>query len=363
MRFVPTNCLREGMEIAKTLYGRNSELLLCAGVIVNRDYIESIKRLRYPGVYIHDDDSKNIEIAGIISDDLRNEATKGIKKVFLKAEEGSPQAEKETNLRERVEQIIEELLSHSDMMVNMIDLKCFDNYTYSHSVNVAVLSIIVGISLNLSHDHLVKLGLGALMHDIGKVFVDKEILNKPGRLTHEEFEAIKQHSEFGYKYVKDKFKLPSLSCKAIADHHEKFDGTGYPQGKEKREISLFGRIIAVADIYDALTSERAYRKAINPSESMEYIMSGSGSLFDLEIVLIFIHKVAPYPIGTLVQLSNNWVGLVVENFEETCLRPRVRVLEKDGKRIEPFEIALNQDKNYLNVTVCGMAQVEQMDLF
>ena len=86
MRFVPTNCLREGMEIAKTLYGRNNELLLCEGVLVNQDYIDSIKRLRYPGVYIHDDDSKNIEIAAIISEDLRNEAVKSIKKVFLKAE-------------------------------------------------------------------------------------------------------------------------------------------------------------------------------------------------------------------------------------------------------------------------------------
>lgn len=350
MRFVPTNCLREGMELAKTLYGKNSELLLTGGIILNQSYIDSIRRLKYSGVYINDDISKDIEVVNVISDNLRIETMNGIKRIFVKAENGSRQV-KESELRQQVGDIVDELLRNKGIMVNMIDLRCFDNYTYSHSVNVAVLSIIIGIALGLKKDALVQLGLGSLMHDIGKVFIDKNILNKPGKLTDGEFKEIKEHSERGYQYVKDKFNLPTLSSLAIEDHHEKYDGSGYPNGKYKEEISLFGRIISVSDVYDALTSERPYRKAMNPSESMEYIMGGAGTLFDPKIVNVFIHKIAPYPVGTMVQLSNNWIGIVIENHESVCLRPTVRVIQQNGIQIEPFEISLQNDPNYLSVTI------------
>lgn len=355
MRFIPTNCLREGTELAKTLYGRNGELLLTSGIILNQSYIDNIKKLKYPGVYINDDISKDIEVVNVISDDLRIKAVNGIKKMFVKLENGGKQLANEADMSRLVGDIVDELLQNKDMMVNMIDLKCFDDYTYAHSVNVAVLSIIIGIAWGFKKNILVKLGLGALMHDIGKVFVDKRILNKPGKLTDEEYEEIKTHSDRGYRYVKDQLKLPAMTCQAVEDHHEKYDGSGYPHGKNKESISLLGRIIAVSDVYDALSSERSYRAAINPSESMEYIMGGSGTMFDPKIVKIFIHKIAPYPVGTLVQLSNNWLGIVIENFEAYCLRPTVRVIQQDGNVIEPFEISLRNDYKYLSVTIIGVA--------
>ena len=123
---------------------------------------------------------------------------------------------------------MDELLENKDVMVNMIDLKNFDNYTYAHSVNVAVLSIIIGIALDLNRNTLIKLGLGAILHDIGKVFINKGILNKPGKLTEVEFSKIKKHSMLGYKYIRDRFKLPTISHGAILEHHERYDGTGYP---------------------------------------------------------------------------------------------------------------------------------------
>ncbi len=355
MRFVPINCLRSGMQLAKTIYGKNNETLLKCGVILNQRYIDSIKRLKYPGIYINDDISKDIEIVNVISDNLRNKTVNDIKKIFVKSEHGSRHLFKEADIKKQVGDIIDELLNNQSMMVNMIDLKCFDNYTYSHSVNVAVLSIIIGIALGLKKNTLVKLGLGAILHDIGKVFIDIKILNKPGKLTDEEFEKIKEHSILGYEYVMEKFSLPDMSNRAIIDHHEKYDGSGYPMGKNKDEISLFGKIIAIADVYDALSSERSYRKAMNPSESMEYIMGGSGTLFDPKIVNIFIRKIAPYPVGTMVQLSNQWIGIVVENYESVCLRPTIRVIQEGENRIEPFEISLKDDSRYLNLTINGIA--------
>lgn len=355
MRFVPANCLREGMKLASTLYGKNNEKLLICGAILTDKYIQSINRLKYPGIYIEDDLSKDIDIINIISDSLRIETLNGVKKLFMKAESGSQQILNEKNIISYVESIIDELLRNRGMMVNMIDLKCFDNYTYSHSVNVAILSIIIGISLRLRRSELTNLGIGALMHDIGKVFISKKIINKQDKLTDEEFEEIKTHSMRGYEYLKEKFDFPNISYEAIVDHHEKFDGSGYPKGKKSNDISLFGRIIAISDVYDALTSERPYRKAINPSDSMEYIMAGAGNLFDPEIVEVFIHKIAPFPIGTMVNLSNGYIGLVIENYESFCLRPTIRVIKKGNEEIKPFEISLKDDKSYFNVTIEGLA--------
>lgn len=353
MRFIPTNCLREGMELAKTLYGTNNELLLNCGIILNQKYIDRISKLKYPGVYVNDDVSKDIEVVNVISDNLRIKIISGVKKIFVKAQDGAKPKVNKAEMSQLVGEIVDELLQNKGMMVNMIDLRCFDNYTYAHSVNVAVLSIIIGITLGLKKETLIKLGIGAIMHDIGKIFINKNILNKPGKLTDEEFQEIKKHSELGYKYVKDQLNLPAMSNQAIVDHHEKYDGSGYPNGKLKDKISLFGRIIAVSDVYDALSSERPYRKAMNPSESMEYIMGGAGTLFDPHIVNIFIHKIAPYPVGTMVQLSNNWVGIVVENFESVCLRPTIRIIEQDGNSVEPFEISLRNE--YLSITINGIA--------
>lgn len=355
MRFVPAGCLRVGMQVAKTLYGKNSERLLAEGVILNKKYIESIRRLSYSGVYINDDLSKDIEIINIISDELRIETMRGIKKLFIDAKDlKNPRGKKEM-ITQQVESIVEELLANQNMMVNMIDLKCFDDYTYLHSVNVAVLAIVTGIAMGLDRVTLSRLGLSAILHDIGKVFIDKKIVNKPDVLTDEEFEEMKRHSLLGYNYAKDKFKLPTASYTGIIDHHEKFNGSGYPYAKSGDSISLFGRIITVADIYDALTSERPYRKALSPSESMEYIMGNAASIFDPQVSGAFIRKVAPYPIGTTVKLSNGYTAIVLENFESFCLRPRVRVYKADGRDVEPFELNLMTDFSLLNVVVENVA--------
>jgi HD-GYP domain-containing protein (c-di-GMP phosphodiesterase class II) len=355
MRFVPASCLRTGMKIAKTLYGSNSEKLLAEGVVLNKILIDCIRRLSFPGVYINDDLSKDIDIINTISDELRIETMHGIKKIFVEAKNPMDPRERTESISGQVDSIVDELLANKNMMVNMIDLKCFDNYTYLHSVNVAVLAIVTGISMELDRVTLSRLGLSGILHDIGKVFVDKRIINKPGVLTDGEFEVMKRHSLLGYNYAKEKFRLPSSSYNGILDHHEKFDGMGYPKGKSGSSISLFGRIITVSDIYDALTSERPYRKALSPSEAMEYIMGNSASMFDPQIAGTFIRKVAPYPVGTTVKLSNGCTAIVLENFEAFCLRPRVRVYKINDRDVAPFELNLMDDFTLLNVVVEDVA--------
>lgn len=361
MRFVPASCLREGMQVAKTLYGTNSEKLLVVGVVLSKKYIQRIKEMSYPGVYINDDISRDIEIINTISDELRIETMNGIKKIFLEVNDNKDPRERTEDVSRQVDGIVEELLANKNMMVNMIDLKCFDNYTYLHSVNVAVLSIVTGIAMGLDRLSLTRLGLSAILHDIGKVFINKGIVNKPDVLTDEEFVEMKKHSQLGFNYARDKFNLPIASYNGIIDHHEKFDGSGYPHARKGDRISLFGRIITVADIYDALSSERPYRKAMSPSESMEYIMGNSATMFDPLISGTFIRKVAPYPIGTTVRLSNGCTAIVLENFESFCLRPRVRAYKINGVDVEPFELNLMTDFSLLNVVIEDVAN-EDNDL-
>jgi len=355
MRFVPTFCLREGMMLGDNLYGGSGELVLAAETILTPDYIHGIEKLNYNGIYVDDDISRDIHIVNIINERVRAQTLKGIKDVFIITENSNALSKQKFNdMQHQIEFIVDEILRNKNMMVNMVDLKVFDDYTYFHSVNVAVLSIVLGAAVGLGKSELCNLGFGALLHDIGKVFIKKNILNKNGALTDEEFEEMKRHSALGCDYLKKGFGVLKASQVGILDHHEKYGGGGYPNGIKGEEISLFGKIIAIADVYDALTSDRPYRKAVSPSEVMEYVMGSAATLFDPGLVKVFMRKIAPYPIGTCVRLSNGLEAIVIENYEEYCLRPKIRVFREGGQDVSPYLISL-ADHDSLNVTVIDVA--------
>lgn len=355
MRFVPASCLRPGMVTARDLFGKNNELLLAKGQKLTAIEIERIKSLRYPGMFIEDELSKDIQAEFLVDWHLRNNTVKAIKDVFNLTGRGQIDQKHMAHLKDLVEETISEISINDDVIFNMMDLKVFDDYTYYHSVNVFILSIVIGVSLGLSRSRLYDLGMGAILHDIGKVFVPKEILEKNGRLTEEEFVIMKTHSEKGWAYLREHWDISYESTLAVLTHHEKFDGTGYPFQIPNEKIPLYGRIIAVCDVYDALTSDRPYRKAMSPSEAMEYIMGGSGTYFDPNVVQVFVRKVMPYPVGTCVQLSNGQVGIVAKNYSHNCLRPKVKLLK--GETNIPHFYDLYFDKNLLNITISEIANV------
>lgn len=356
MRFIPLNCIEEGMILGRKILGKNGELMLNNGSVIQTSYIEKLKDLGYIGIYIEDNLSSDIQISEVISQTLRFKTIQTIKDTFTMLESGKSLSQKNIDsIYSLINNITENVISNKTLQINLIDLKVFDDYTYYHSVNVGVLSIIIGASLNLNKKRLCNLGLASMLHDIGKVFISKEILNKPDKLSDDEFEIIKTHPLKGYEYLKKFFDIPISSYNGVLQHHERFDGLGYPTGIKGNSISLFGKIIAVADVYDALTSKRPYREALDPSEAMEYIMSGYGSLFDPDIVTAFIQKVAPYPIGTCVSLSNGMVGLVIENYSDCCLRPMVKIFKHDNVDVQPYFIDLKRDMSTLNITVTGIS--------
>lgn len=353
MRFVPAGCLVEGMIIGKDLFGKDGVLLLREGQPLTKLNITRVGLLGYQGIYIIDDISRNIEIQSVIDDELRQKTINAIKNMFIHSNSNLRSSSTDSKNIEHAKRIaidiVEEIINNKTLMVNMIDLKVFHDYTYSHSVNVAVLSIVMGVALSIDRQQLYKLCLGALFHDIGKMFIPKDIIDKNGKLCDEEFDYIKKHSELGYNYLKEKWDIPIKSYLAVLYHHERYNGSGYPYGRIKDAITLFGRIVAIADVYDALTSERPYRKAMFPSDAVEYIMGGSGTHFDPEIVKVFVRKVAPFPIGTCVLLSNGVKGIVIENYEDFCTRPKVRIMDKNSDEERYMDLAYDED--VMNVTI------------
>lgn len=351
MRFVPTNCIREGMILGNDLYNEIDDFMLGRGQILTGEFIESIKRLKYNGIYVDDAISEDLEIIEVINQRVRAESVKAVRDAYMFGEKSdSIHPGDVLRIKDQVEKIVDDVLENASLMVNIIDMKVFDDYTFYHSVNVAVLSIVLGIALGMTRDELLELGYAAILHDIGKVFIDIDILNKPDKLTDEEFEVMKTHSKLGCDYIQSEYNIPIASYVGIMDHHEKYSGGGYPKGIAGEEISRLGRIISLADVYDALTSDRPYRRGYLPSEAMEYIMANTQTLFDPALVEIFVKKIAPYPVGTCVRLSNGLVGIVVENYENLGMRPKVRIFQNGEHRINPYELQLS-DYSALNMTV------------
>jgi len=353
MRYIDIGMLKPGMMLGKSLYNENNHMLLKEGNIIKEDYIIKIYGLGYPGLYIMDEESEGIEIKEVISFDLRIDAVKKLKQVFIASEAGDIEkiGEKINAISALIEKVVDKIIFNKDVMINMVDLKTYSNYTYYHSVNVSVIAIAIGIGLGFERDKLYKLGMAAILHDIGKQFIPIKILDKPGPLTPDEFLEIKTHPKLGYEYIKGNCDIPASVYIGILQHHEKFDGSGYPHEKRGKDISIFGRILCIADVYDALISKRPYHQPNLPSDAVEYIMSLSGIMFDPVIVEVFLRKVAVYPVGCCVELSNGQKCLVVENFEDANLRPRVKCIDKGS---EGIYINLKEDSDARNLTIIKM---------
>ncbi len=355
MRYVPVEYLEDGMILGKTLYGENGEVLLREDSIIQTTYVKKMMLLGYYGVYIKDEISEDIIVEDVINEDLKMKTIKSIKNLMNVGSKKVKTTASLDDIEKLMESIVDEISSKEDLIVNMVDLKVANNFIFYHSVNVAVLSLVLGTALKMNKEDLYLLGVSALLHDVGKKFIPNEILEKKTSLDKKEVEIVKKHSEDGYKFIKEKFIVHTKVYMGVYQHHERHNGNGYPLNIKGEEISLFGRIIGLCDVYDTLTSSMPNRKATLPSEAMEYIMANGGSMFHPDLVKIFATKIAPYPVGTCVKLSNGYIGIVVENYSTCCLRPLLRIILIDGQEVSPFNLDL-KNANF-NITIVGIAEV------
>ena len=240
--------------------------------------------------------------------------------------------------KEVVSSMVEDITSNPDAIMNLINIKSFDDYTFTHNINVATISVLIGQQLGLPTADLQELGMGALMHDVGKLKVSLAILNKDGKLTDAEFAEMKRHPKYGYEILCKSNDISEKARMVALQHHEKFQGKGYPEGLQGTQISLFGRICAIADVYDALTTDRPYRVALAPYDAVKIVMSGVGNQFDPDVLKGFIQKISIYPAGSLVQLNDSSIALVLHPNPKSVLRPQIKLLkDKMGKRVTKRE--------------------------
>lgn len=358
MRYIPVNCLQENMICGKRILGKNGSLLLNSGAAIKHHTIKKLKEIGISGIYIDDQYSRDIVVEDIISDTQRSNSVKAVKNMFYTvATNKADSAKRMKAIADMVDSILDSVISHKSLNINLMDLKTFDDYTYFHSVNVGVLSILIGHALKLSKSDLHALGIAAMLHDIGKVFIAIEILNKPGKLTPEEFDIVKTHCSHAFEYLDKKFQFDDLILDAVLDHHERYDGFGYPNKKSGNEISQFGSIIAIADVFDALTSDRPYRLALPAFEAIEYIMGSMNTAFEESVVKAFLNNVMPFSPGTLVRLSDGSDAVVLSNNQQNSLRPVVRIVRRDNADVEPRDVDLLSDLSTIGLTIIGVAPV------
>jgi HD-GYP domain-containing protein (c-di-GMP phosphodiesterase class II) len=241
-----------------------------------------------------------------------------------------------------VEGMVESMDRTPDALLSLARLKDFDNYTFMHSVNVAVLSMTLGKGLGFSGKKIFDLGMGGILHDIGKMKVPEEILNHPGKLSGEAWKMMQMHVVFSAQLLKDMDDI-SESAKALASqHHERLNGTGYPNKLKYFDIHEFGRIGSIADVYDAVTSRRVYKKEVFPAESMKILINGKGKDFQPNFVDIFIKEIGLYPIGSSVKLNSGEIALVLFNNRENPTKPIIQIiLTATGKKVpHPVELDL-----------------------
>lgn len=233
----------------------------------------------------------------------------------------------------------------------MIALQNYDDYTYKHCLRVAMLSTSVAAELGLSKEDTKDVVVSALLHDIGKSNIDHDIIIKPSKLTDAEFEEIKRHPHIGYNILKNSgdnvFSSNVLS--GVLFHQEKFDGSGYPTGIKGKDIPLIARIISVCDVFDALTSNRPYRRPWSVAEAEEYILGASGAHFDFDVTAAFMKAFNPYPVGTMVSLSDGRHGVVIKQ-NQNVLRPVVRIVGQQSGE----ELDLMNDYRFLSLMVVGI---------
>ncbi len=230
-----------------------------------------------------------------------------------------------------VEGMMQSVFSNQDALLGAMRIRTMDRYTFEHSVSVTVLVTAFCKSMGMSSDAIREVAIGGLLHDIGKSRVPSGILNKPGRLTEEEFSVMRQHVDFGGEIL-EASDISDISRGVVMEHHERYDGSGYPFSKNNETISLYGRMAAIVDVYDALTSTRCYHQGKSPHWVLSKLIEWSKYHFDPELVQRFIRCVGIYPVGTLVVLKSGRLAVVIELNEGNLLAPIVKVVYDKNKR-------------------------------
>lgn len=330
-------------------------MLLGAGVELTDHLIRRLRDHNIAYLYVADPRTDDLVIPELLSPETRRQSAAQIRTSFRRL---MGETNRKVNpgllakeIKDVLTMIIDDLSGNKDAMIMLMDLSVTDHYLYQHSLNVCIYACMLGMHAGYDRETLTMLGLGALLHDVGKTKIPLEILNKKDPLTPLEWETIKTHTELGFQILKDEPNIPLLSAHCALQHHERLDGSGYPRGLRGGDIHEFAQWIGLIDSYDAMTTQRVYRPTLLPHQALEVLFAGAGTLYNLSMVELFRDKVAPYPLGTTVRLNTGETGVVVDINASSPMRPVIRVLENErGEAMtQPYEVDLTKQLSLMIV--------------
>jgi len=361
VRLAPLSEVLDGTTVARdVLSGDDRAPLLRSGVSLTPEYRSGLVRAGVHAIYIEDECSEGIEPPRpLITPDTQALAARAVAETYAEARRSLETrrplpSSVEESLSAVLELMLSEVRSSGEVALALRDLCTADAYTFQHSIDVTALGMFLGMHVfsstgwsqapaaagrSLIDERLLILGMGLLVHDIGKLAIPHAILHKPGRLSPAEREIIEEHPQTGFDLLAGSGWSPLVKA-VVLRHHERWNGTGYPDGLSGNGIHQMARIAAVADVYDAITSERPYAPAMPAHEGVRAILAGSGTQFDPGVVAVFRALVAPFPPGVEVRLDDGRRALVVDVPAHAVDRPRVRVLEGPGA---PSEVDLARE--------------------
>ncbi|HEY5561851.1 MAG TPA: HD-GYP domain-containing protein [Clostridiaceae bacterium] len=344
MKLIFTRKLKGNEVLARNILSQEGKVLLKLGTIITSEYVKLIRNYGIFYIYVEEeklsDISEDLELV-----ELKNNVLTTLPEVFNNLLYCDSDEDKDNILRSlsSIEELITYISETGDVNTNLYEVKTYDNYTYVHCIDTCIMSIFLGSALKLNNEDLRILGMAAIFHDIGKTKVPQDITNKKGVLTEVEFKEMRNHSAYGVEILRMHPFFQKEIIEAVGEHHERYDGKGYPFGLQGENIYYLARIISICDVFTAVSANRSYRSRFNPNEAYELILSGSGTMFEPELVNLFRKTFAVYPLGCCLKLSNGIEAYVIRQNKGFPNRPVVRVIYDSvtGKPITPvYEIDL-----------------------
>jgi HD-GYP domain-containing protein (c-di-GMP phosphodiesterase class II) len=363
---VPVREIQSGMRLAKSILLSGGRLFLARGLELRESYVTPLLEQGIAAVYIVNEMAPEITAADVISEEVRRAVTEELRQVMVQFHPATGQVPRHAGgpvsvtlevqrLKAAVDALVNEVMTNHQVVYNLKDLRSTDDYTLGHSVNVCVLSSLLGAVTGLSTPELRDLALGALLHDIGKVATPAQVLGKPSKLTPEETAIMQRHTSDGWNILKEQRGIPYPAAIIALQHHERWGGGGYPEGLKEQQIFKYARLCAVADCFDAMTADRVYRPGMTHERALQTMEREMASYFEPDLVSAFISCVAPYPVGSLVVLSDGRRAVVVDVPRGNTSRPKVRVVTgEDGRQ-------LPQD-GQVDLDLAGYPQVQILEL-
>ncbi|UTR15860.1 HD-GYP domain-containing protein [Salipaludibacillus sp. LMS25] len=355
MKLMPLDKITHEARLAEPIYNEEGKTLLNRGMVLSEKVVERLKEKGVTFVYIEDEVTADLYPEELLTpyehQKMLTTIQENFKDISNKMATGTTinMDEYSSSFSKIVKGILEKVAANNEAISLLTNILSFDSSIFQHSLNVSILSLALGKKLKLNMHELYELGLGALLHDIGKLGIPADVLNKTDALNADEYEIIKEHTVLGFNMIRKCGTLPLLSAHCAYQHHEKVDGSGYPRQLTANEIHLYAKIISIADVFDAVTSNRVYRKALLPHEGLELLFSGANIVFDQQLVELFTKTVVIYPIGLEVQLSDGRTGIVAKTHAYLPSRPVVRVVTGSM----PYDLDLSKE---LGVTISACEQ-------